>query len=105
MSLDKITVCFTSKVSEGVQNYLMENLKEVSNIELIFPKDTSEENLMNIIPKAQVLIGWRPSKSILDKAINLKVFINPGAGINHLLELFKQINKDRKVLLINGHGN
>jgi phosphoglycerate dehydrogenase-like enzyme len=35
----------------------------------------------------------------------LKVFINPGAGIKHLLELFIEINKTRKVTLINGHGN
>jgi phosphoglycerate dehydrogenase-like enzyme len=105
MNGEKITVCFTSKVSEAVQNYLMENLIEVSNVEIIFPEDTSEENLIHLVPKAEVLIGWRPSKAILDKATNLKVFINPGAGINHLLELFRRVNKDRKVFLINGHGN
>jgi phosphoglycerate dehydrogenase-like enzyme len=105
MNEEKISVCFTSKVPEAVQNYLIENLKEVSNIEIIFPEDYSEENLVRLVPKAEVLIGWRPSKSVLNKATKLKVFINPGAGINHLLELFRQINKDRKVFLINGHGN
>jgi phosphoglycerate dehydrogenase-like enzyme len=105
MSIDKITVCFTSTVSKDVQNYLTEKLKDVSNVEMIFPEDTSEEYLSKIVPKADVLIGWRPSKTILNEATKLKVFINPGAGVNHLIDLFKQVNKKRKVLLINGHGN
>lgn len=105
MSVDTITVCFTSTVSIEVQNYLTENLKEVSNLKMIFPEDNSVENIAKIVPKADVLIGWRPSKKILDKATKLKVFINPGAGVNHLIDLFKQVNLKRKVVLINGHGN
>ncbi len=105
MSVDTITVCFTSTVSKEVQNYLTEHLKEISNVEMIFPEDTSDENLSKLVPRAEVLIGWRPSKIILEKAAKLKAFINPGAGINHLIELFRRINKKRQVLLINGHGN
>lgn len=105
MSVNNITVCFISRVSEDVQNYLTENLKKLSNVKIIFPEDTSEESLSKIVPNADVLIGWRPSKIILDRATKLKLFINPGAGINHLLKLFNRINKKRKILLINGHGN
>jgi len=105
MSVDIIKVCFTSTVSKEVQNYLTENLKKLSNVEIIFPEDTSEENLSTIVPDVDVLIGWRPSKRILDRATKLKAFINPGAGVNHLLNLFTRLNKKRKVLLINGHGN
>ncbi len=102
MNANNITVCFISSVSEEVQNYLSENLKILSNVKIIFPKNTSEESLENIVPDAEVLIGWRPSKSILNYASNLKVFINPGAGVNHLLDLFIGLNKTRKILLING---
>ncbi|MBY8987638.1 MAG: hypothetical protein KGD61_04230, partial [Candidatus Lokiarchaeota archaeon] len=105
MSVTNITVCFISAVSKDVQNYLTENLKKLLNVKIIFPEDTSEESLSKIIPNADILIGWRPSKSILDKATKLKVFINPGAGVNHLLNLFRGVNKNRNVLLINGHGN
>ena len=105
MKVNNITVCFISRVSEEVQNYLTENLKNLSNVKIIFPKNTSEEYLEKIVPDAQVLIGWRPSKSILNHATNLKVFINPGAGVNHLLDLFIGLNKTRKISLINGHGN
>jgi len=102
---NNITVCFISRVSEEVQNYLTENLKNLSNVKIIFPENTSEEFLKKIVPDAEVLIGWRPSKRILNQATNLKVFINPGAGVNHLLELFIGLNKTREILLINGHGN
>ena len=105
MSVTNITVCFISAVSKDVQNYLTENLKKLLNVKIIFPEDTSEESLSKIIPNADILIGWRPSKSILDKATKLKFFINPGAGVNHLLNLFRGVNKNRNVLLINGHGN
>lgn len=57
------------------------------------------------MPKADILIGWRPSKKILLNAKKLKLFINPGAGIHHLLGLFREINKVRPVMLANGHGN
>ncbi len=105
MSTNKITVCFTSPVSKEVQNYLGKNLKKHPNVKILFPKDTSEDALSDIVPNADILIGWRPSKTLLDKATKLKVFINPGAGVNHLLDLFRRLNKNRRVLLINGHGN
>jgi len=101
----KIVVCFSSKVSIEVQNHLKERLKTLSNVKLLFPEDTSDAYLKDIVSDVDVIIGWRPSKRLLESAKNLKVFINPGAGIKHLLELFIEINKTRKVTLINGHGN
>jgi len=100
-----ITVYFISNVSEQIQNYLIEKLKSLDNVELIFRKDKSKKSLNKLVPKADILIGWRPSKKILLKATNLKLFINPGAGVQHLIELFRGINKIKKVFLINGHGN
>ncbi|MEE9377791.1 MAG: NAD(P)-dependent oxidoreductase [Candidatus Lokiarchaeia archaeon] len=100
-----ITVCFISNVSEQIQDYLIEKLKSLDNVELIFRKINSKKSLNKLVPKADILIGWRPSKKILLKATNLKLFINPGAGVQHLIELFRDINKIKKVFLINGHGN
>jgi len=101
----KIIVCFSSKVSIEVQNHLKERLKPLSNVKLMFPENTSDDHLKNIISEVDVLIGWRPSKFLLESGKNLKVFINPGAGVNHLLDLFIELNRSRKVTLINGHGN
>ncbi|MHA1235708.1 MAG: NAD(P)-dependent oxidoreductase [Promethearchaeota archaeon] len=105
MNGKKIIVCFSSKVSNEVQNHLKESLKTLTNVKLMFPEDTSDDYLKNIVSEVDVLIGWRPSKILLESGKNLKVFINPGTGVNHILDLFIELNKSKKVTLINGHGN
>lgn len=100
-----ITVCFISSILDKAKDYIMEKLKHFDNVELIFPLDRSEENLVKLVPNADILVGWRPSKKLLRSASKLKLFLNPGAGIQHLLEPFRELNKKRIVLLANGHGN
>ena len=100
-----IIVCFISSILDKAKDYVMEKLKHLDNVELIFPLERSEENLLKFVPKADILIGWRPSKKILKSASKLKLFINPGAGVQHLIEPFRELNKNKKVLLANGHGN
>jgi phosphoglycerate dehydrogenase-like enzyme len=105
-SSDKcITVQFISTILEHVKDYIIERLKPLNNVQVIFQRGSSEKGLFNSVQTADILIGWRPSKKILTKATKLKLFINPGAGVQHLLELFREINKQREVFLINGHGN
>ncbi|MFW9970352.1 MAG: NAD(P)-dependent oxidoreductase [Candidatus Odinarchaeota archaeon] len=99
------TICFISPIPENVREYIINRLKQIKNIKIIFQKNSSEEELLATVQSADVLIGWRPSNKILMNATNFKMFINPGAGIQHLLKVFRDINKERKVLLINGHGN
>jgi phosphoglycerate dehydrogenase-like enzyme len=102
----KITACFISTIPDKTKEYLEEKLKTLKNVQVIFRNDTiTDEKLLKLVPSADILIGWRPPKELLSKAINLKYFINPGAGIHHLLQLFREINEERKVSLINGHGN
>jgi len=104
-SNNTINVCFISTIPDQAREYLNEKLKPLKNVQLIFRKDTSDEKLLKLVPSADILIGWRPSKKILAEATTLKLFINPGAGIHHLLQLFREINSEKNVLLINGHGN
>ena len=79
---NKTTVCFISTIPENVREYLDNKLKKVKNLEIIFRKESSDEELSKIVPSADILIGWRPSKEILTIAKKLKMFINPGAGIH-----------------------
>ena len=75
--LDKnYIVSFTSPIPENVEEYLIEKLKKYKNVKLIFRKDSSEEELLKIIPSADILIGWRPSKKVLMNANKTKLFIN-----------------------------
>lgn len=100
-----IKLCFISEIPEQVKTYFINQLKSLSNIKLIFPEDYSEKNLNKLVSEAEILIGWRPSKALLFHAKNMKLFINPGAGVRHLLEIFRDLNETRTVLLANGHGN
>ncbi len=100
-----LKVCFISDIPKNVKEYLIKETKKISNVKLIFPKNLLKENLFKLIKNVQVLIGWRPSLELLNHAENVKFFINPGTGIHHLLEDFKELNKKREVKLINGHGN
>ncbi|MFX1327032.1 MAG: NAD(P)-dependent oxidoreductase [Promethearchaeota archaeon] len=104
-SVKNVRVCFISNIPENAKEYIIEKLRRFDNIKLIFRGERKEKDLYKIIPQADILIGWRPTKNLLFKATKLKLFINPGAGIHHLLDIFREINENRKVLLSNGHGN
>ncbi len=98
-------VLFIWDVREELKEYLRNGLSHLENVNLIFLEDTSEENLLKHAPNAQILVGWRPSRNLLDTAAYFRLFINPGVGVQHHLETFRELTKTRDVVLINGHGN
>ncbi|MCB1217843.1 hypothetical protein KDL44_10635 [bacterium] len=64
-----------------------------------------ESLLLPLAAEADVFIGWRPTRSLIDAAPRLKAVINPGAGVQHLYGMFAEIQQTRDIVLINGHGN
>ena len=104
MNNEKIKVLFIWKVREELKKYLQNGIDN-HKIELIFPKEAKEELYLKYANKVEAIVGWRPTKKLLRKAKNLKLFINPGAGVQHLTELFKKIQQKKDVVLVNGHGN
>ncbi|MHA2036078.1 MAG: NAD(P)-dependent oxidoreductase [Promethearchaeota archaeon] len=100
-----ITVCFISNIPDPVQEYVLDNLKSFENVDVLFSTEGSQKSFSYHIKNADILIGWRPSEKLLSEALKMKLFINPGAGIQHLLDLFRKVNEKRNVLLVNGHGN
>ena len=104
-STEKINVLFIFKPSIELKNYLINGIVNYSNINLIFPDKIDDENLLKYTSKADIMIGWRPFEELLLKAEDLKIFINPGVGIQHHIEPFRKLNKIRNVVLVNGHGN
>ncbi|MHA2233138.1 MAG: hypothetical protein ACXAB4_11700, partial [Candidatus Hodarchaeales archaeon] len=98
-------VLFIWEVNERLKRYLAEQLSHVPEVQLIFPTDSTPETLLNLAPKADIMVGWRPTKALLLAATRLRLFFNPGAGIQHLIALFREINQERSILLANGHGN
>ncbi|MFX0011849.1 MAG: NAD(P)-dependent oxidoreductase, partial [Candidatus Hermodarchaeota archaeon] len=101
----RVKVCFIDDIPLRTQNYLKNQISNFKDIELFFHENSEKETLVKHIADAHILVGWRPTREILDRAVNMKLFINPGAGIRHLLEMFRVLNEKRTVLLANGHGN
>lgn len=100
-----INVCFIDNVPDNVQVYLKNKLTDVKNVVLNFSIGKNQTSISKNALNADILIGWRPTRNLLKSAKNMRLFINPGAGIRHLIELFLELNKEREVLLVNGHGN
>jgi len=99
-----IKVLFIWKVRDELKNYLSQGLSSM-DIALIFPQDENEKFYLEHAQDADIIVGWRPTQALLDAASKLKLFINPGAGVQHLLEMFSDLQNKREVVLVNGHGN
>lgn len=103
---DKTDILFLWKPEDNLLDYLRKGLNNLNNFEFIIAdKDSVEENIKEYYIKADIIIGWKPNEEYIKEAKNLKLFINPGAGVKHLIKLFRQLNKERKITLVNGHGN
>ena len=105
MSGRSTSVLFIWEPEPELREYLTEGLSDMAGVKLIFPPETDEETLMEYASGADIMVGWRPTEKLLESAVNLRLFINPGAGAQHLIELFRKLNQSRDVILINGHGN
>jgi phosphoglycerate dehydrogenase-like enzyme len=93
--------------NERLENYLREGFQDYPQVNLIIPPDTTHETFLELSRKhnPEIIMGWRPTKELLESSKNLRLFINPGAGVQHLIQLFKDVTKDRDIVLVNGHGN
>ena len=101
----KTNVLFIWEIENDLKRHFRKVFINEKNIKLIFPKDFSEKNILKLCKEADVIVGWRPSKEQLIAAETLKLYINPGTGIKHHINNFREVNKIRKVVLVNGHGH
>ncbi|MHA1198845.1 MAG: NAD(P)-dependent oxidoreductase [Candidatus Heimdallarchaeaceae archaeon] len=105
MSKEEIKVLCIWQPNDRLKQYLDEGLRNYPQVKLIIPPDLESETLLKLAPEADIIMGWRPTKEFLEKAKNARLFINPGAGVQHLIPIFKEVTVDRKLTLVNGHGN
>lgn len=99
------TVLFIWKPSPELKRHLKNSFRGLDSLKLIFPERDDENAYLKYASEADVIVGWRPTEQLLNKAVNLKLFINPGAGVQHLIEMFNKTGLKRRVTLVNGHGN
>lgn len=96
------TVLFLWVVPQRLREYLTERL-DPDRVRLVFPESAEADYLLRLADVADVMVGWNPTHELLTAAPRLKLFINPGAGVQHLIEMFSAL--ERPVPLVNGHGN
>lgn len=101
-----VRVLFLFQPSEALLTHLTEGIAAYQQqIEFILPTAFTEADLLPLVEGVHIMIGWRPTTALLEAAKDLRLLINPGAGVKHQIPLFRAINQQRKVTLVNGHGN
>lgn len=107
MKPDIVSVLFLWKPAPDLLKYFRHNLSEFKNLRFFFPKSfNSSDYITKHIQSAHIVIGWNPKPSDLDIAKNLKLLINPGAGVKHLVRIFSESKIDSsKIAIVNSHGN
>jgi phosphoglycerate dehydrogenase-like enzyme len=98
-------VLFLWKVPKSLQTRLKQRLSQLPDLNLIFPEEAQESEFLKHAPSAQIIVGWRPSPELLECAKQLKLFIFPGAGVQHLVSWFNEVGRHRGIILVNGHSN
>lgn len=104
MSKD-VNVLLIYQTKDELLEYLRDSIADLENVQFIIPPDFEESTLIDHAKDANIMIGWRPTLEILQAAPNLSLFINPGAGVQNLIELFRELNQSKSVTLVNNHGN
>ncbi|MHA1585182.1 MAG: hypothetical protein ACTSWL_08005, partial [Promethearchaeota archaeon] len=99
-----VTVLFLYKPFINVKKYLAREFADFLQVTFIFPNDTSEDSLIQLAPKADIIISWDVSESVLQAATNLKLFISPYTGVEHLSRRLREMQNKREFLVANAHG-
>ena len=98
---------FIWDLPQAVRKPLVEQFSNIPQVNFLFAKDYSKnsQELKKLMPEADVIVGWRPSVDLFEIAEKVKLYINPGTGVQRIVSLFREVNKTRKVILVNGHGH
>ena len=103
--MTETSVLFLWKVPDSLKCYFQEKLRDIQSLNLMFPREANEAEFLRLAPSAHIIVGWRPSEALFETAKNLRLFIFPGAGVQHLVEWFRTNGKTRNITLVNGHSN
>ncbi len=102
---DVTRVLFIWNVPDRLRDYLQEGLRDVENLELLFPDEGLEDQYPEMAQSADIVVGWRPTDGLIENAPSIRLFINPGVGVQHHIDRFRELGKTREITLVNGHGN
>ena len=86
--------------------HLCDHMDRVEGLAYVFPgEDEKKITEAEPCPDAQILVGWRPELELLESLPELKLVLNPGAGVQHHFPERAALFQARGIELCNGHGN
>ncbi len=91
-------VLFYQKLNTLWMDKLQPLFDEFPSVEFITDYTKAEEHL----EEADILVGGKPGRSVIEKAKNLSYIVVPFAGVNHLP---LDIVRERGIRVSNSHGN
>lgn len=95
---------FLNVVDDRLMEYVQRGVRG-EGVRVLRPPDPERASLMAMVPEADVLIGWGSDPELLAAAARARLFINPGAGISQHIANFRGLERGRRLVLANGHGN
>ncbi len=96
-------ILFAFKADPSLKDYIISKLD--SRLNYYFTESSKEEAILPQLENVSVLVGWRFTDKIFEKAKTLETIINPGAGVQHIVEAFKTTLQKKNIRLMNSHGN
>ncbi len=102
--MESIQVCFLYRPFTAVKEYLEKSFSNHPNVYLNFPTSIEEEDLINFVRNADIIISWNISEPVIRAAKKVKLIISPYTGVEHLTKKLRSIPNLPKFQLVNAHG-
>jgi len=95
-------VAFQWVIKPAIRLHLQQQLPEIT---LAFPDNTADDTIIAIQQDAEVIVGVKLNPEILKSTDRLRLFINPGAGAQHLTKGAKALGDQLGFTVVNSHSN
>ncbi len=105
MSTNQITVAFVVNLPQDLREWFNGQLSQLPGVTAKYADSEEPEHVIELAKDADMVVGWRCPPGLLEEAKGLKLWFFPGVGVQRLIEPFKQINRERRVVLANGRSN
>lgn len=95
-------VAFQWVVDPEIRTYLQQQLPDLT---LAFPETKEDADLIKAQQDAEVIVGFKLKPELITLANRLRLFINPGAGVQHLVKNALELGDQLNFVVVNSHSN
>lgn len=95
-------VAFQWVVDPEIRIYLQQQLPDLT---LAFPASKEDAAVVKVQKDAEVIVGFKLKPELMATANQLRLFINPGAGVQHLVKAAEKLGDRLNFVVVNSHSN